>query len=153
VGYEMHVQAAPGVEQATRIERGFTLGTTRLCQAMVGLGMAYPSPVPEFPDSDHLDRGDFRDQQPVTDRARAYLQALERTRVDHGSHGAARLPGIPVHKLASGDGWHVTAEECGEAVAAYEFATTTGTPHPDAFADDVLPFLRTAARHDGFRVH
>lgn len=153
MGYELYVPNAPDQEAATRIERGFSLGTTRLCQAMIELGMAHPSAVPEFPDDDHLDRGDFRDEEPVTYRARAYMQALELTRVDHGTHGDERLPGIPVHKLASGDDWHVTAQECDEALAAYESATIAGTPHPDAFADDVVPFLRTAARYGGFRVH
>ncbi|WNV83134.1 hypothetical protein [Umezawaea sp. Da 62-37] len=153
MGYVMQVQANPGVEQTATLRRGFTLGTTRLCQAMVALGMAHPTPVPQFPYSDHLDRDDFRDDQPVTDRAHAYLRALEQTRTDHGSRGHARLPGIPVHKLASGDGWHVTAQECREALAAYQLATTTGTPHPAALGDDVLPFLRTAARHNGFRTH
>lgn len=153
MGYEMHVQEAPDFEETTFLERGFTLGTTRLCQAMVGLGMAHPSAVPEFPDSDHLGRDDFRDEQPITDRARAYMQALARTQVDHGTHGAVRQPGIPTHKLTSGDGWHVTADECTEALAAYELATTAGAPHPNAFAADVVPFLRRAARYDGFRVN
>lgn len=149
----MHVQDAPDYELATRIERGFTLGTTRLCQAMVELGMAHPSPVPDFPDSDHLDRRDFVDEQPATDRARTYMQALAAVQAEHGTRGAARLPGIPAHKLTSGDGWHVTADECAEALGAYELATTAGAAHPAAFADDVVPFLRTATRYGGFRVH
>lgn len=153
MGYEMHVQNAPDYETATRIERGFTHGTTSLCQAMIDLAMAHPSPVPDFPASDHLDRRDFDGEQPATARARAYMQALAEVQADHGTRGTARLPGIPTHKLASGDGWHVTADECAEALAAYELATTSGAAHPAAFADDVIPFLRTAARHGGFRVH
>ncbi|MGW4527817.1 hypothetical protein [Amycolatopsis sp. NPDC004378] len=153
MGYEMHVQNAPDFEETTRIERGFTLGTTRLCQAMIALDMAHPSPVPDFPASDHLDRHDFDGEQPATDRARTYMQALADIQADHGTRGAARLPGIPSHKLTSGDGWHVTPDECAEALIAYELATIAGAPHPAAFADDVVPFLRTAACHGGFRVH
>ncbi|WP_370973926.1 hypothetical protein [Amycolatopsis sp. cg9] len=153
MGYEMHVPSAPDFETTTRIERGFAHGTTSLCQAMAELDMAHPSPVPDFPASDHLDRHDFDGEQPVTDRARAYMQALTQVQADHGTHGAARLPGIPWHKLASGDGWHVTGDECAEALAAYEIALAAGADHPAAFADDVIPFLRTAARYGGFRVH
>ncbi|GAA2678889.1 MULTISPECIES: hypothetical protein [Actinosynnema] len=151
--YAMTVQDAPDAGRNTRIERGFGLDTTHLCRAMLDLGMAHASPVPQFPDGDHLDRSDFRDGEAVTYRARAYVQALELVRVDHGSHGDDWLPGIPVHKLASGDDWHVTAQECTEALAAYESATGSGALHPAAFADDLVPFLRTAARHGGFRVH
>lgn len=153
MGYTMHVQDAPDHAAMVQIERGFSLDTTRLCQAMVELGMAHPSPVPEFPASDHLDRGDFDGEQPVTDRAHAYLRALAELQADHGTGGPARLAGIPTHKLSSGDGWYVTVGECSEALAAYEVATTAGATHPDAFGDDVVPFLRTAARYGGFRVH
>ncbi|UUV32113.1 hypothetical protein NQK81_01310 [Amycolatopsis roodepoortensis] len=153
MGYTLQVQNAPADEDTTRIERGFTLGTARLCEAMVALGMAHPSPVPDFPDSDHLAAADFDGEQPVTDRARDYLRALAALQVDHGTHGANRRWGIPTHKVSSGDGWYVTADECNEALSAYENARVVGAPHPDAFADDVVPFLRKAARFGGFRVH
>lgn len=139
----------PDFEPNVHIERGFALDTTQLCEALVKLGMAFPSPVPALPDGDHLDRGDFRDGQPLTDRARDHWQALELAWVDHGD---AEMSGIPTHKLASGDDWHVTARECSQALAVYDLALTAGVEHPAAFADDFVPFLRTAARHQGFRV-
>ncbi|RAS59497.1 hypothetical protein C8D87_114109 [Lentzea atacamensis] len=147
--HQMHVQGVPDFELNVHIERGVALETTALCNALVELGMAFPSPVPEFPDGDHLDRSDFRDEQPITSRAREYLQALELVRADHGDTG---MPGIPTHKLASGDGWHVPAHECAQALAAYDLARAAGAEHPAAFADDFIPFLRTAARYQGFRV-
>ncbi|MFI6029481.1 hypothetical protein [Amycolatopsis magusensis] len=133
MSYEMRVQDAPDYELATCIERDFPLGTARLCQAMIELGMAHQGSMPDFSASDPLDRSDFVDEQPATDRARIYMQALAEVQADHGTD---RLPGIPAHKLASGDGWHVTVLECVESVGAYELAVTAG-----------------AARYGGFRVH
>ncbi|SDD56015.1 hypothetical protein [Actinokineospora iranica] len=126
--------------------------TVRLCAAMTGIGMAHATTFPSFPDSDHLADADFRDERPVTDRSRAYLRALRAIQVDHGSHGRDRVPGIPSHKLSSADHWHVTAPECIEALAAYDAARRTGFPLPARLADDIVPFLRHAARSSGFRV-
>jgi hypothetical protein len=147
----MCVQDAPDFESPVSIERGFALETTELIEALVELGMAFPSPTPDLPDGDHLDRSDFRDEQPITDRARDHLQALEVARIDHGG---TDQPGIPTHKLASGDHWHVTAGECAQALAAYELtvAVPGGAEHPASFAGDFIPFLRAAARCGGFRV-
>lgn len=58
-------------------------------------------------------------------------------------------PGIPVHKLCSNDGWHVTAVECLSALIIWE---RRGKPMPEEFMDDVIPFLQAAARRDGFEV-
>lgn len=150
MGYQMRVEGTSEFEQSVHIERDFGRGTSELCQAMVDLGMAFVSEVPEFPDSEHLDHTDFLDGQPITDLARAYVDELERVRAEHQP---TFLPGIPSHKLTSGDGWLVTPAECSEALASYEFAMSAGAAHPRAFATDVVPFLRAAAQLGGFRVN
>lgn len=66
-------------------------------------------------------------------------------------HGP-EVPGIPLDKFCSNDGWHVTKVECRSALDIYWKAREAGTPHPDAFRDDFIPFLTHAAEADGFEV-
>lgn len=144
---------------AARIEREHTDGIARLCRALLELGMAHESDVPEFPYGDHLGRADYDSLgRPLTPRARRYEEARAAVLADHGSRGPHW--NIPVHKLASGDGWLVTASECKWAIAAWETAADIralglyrDAPDPDSLDADVLPFLHAAAAHDGFRVH
>jgi hypothetical protein len=150
---DMDVQGAPLGGEHVHLRRGYFADTDQLRRALVALGMAFDTPVPEFPDSDHLDRTDFRDDEPVTDRARRYHQQRERVLADHDTGAQDYQPGIPTHKLSSADGWHVTDKECTEALAAYAAARRAGATHPAAFGADVIPFLRTAAAFAGFRVH
>jgi hypothetical protein len=150
---EMDVQGASHSAAQVHLRRGYFAQTHRLCSALVALGMAFDSLVPQFPDSDHLDSTDFRDDRPVTDRSRRYLQERARVLADHGTDMEEYLPGIPTHKLASADGWHVTDKECGQALAAYEAALLDGTAHPADFGEDLIPFLRAAAAAEGFLVH
>ena len=151
--YDMYVQGAPDTEQDTYLRRGFFGGIAQLRMELVRLGMGFGSPMPEFPENDFLDRTDFRDGEPISERAKRYMQALEQTLAEHGTGDDEYVPGIPTHKLSSNDGWHVTDKECAEALAAYEAAMQAGIPHPAAFADDVIPFLRAAANYQGFRVY
>lgn len=144
------VQGAPTGTPHTHLDRAYFGGSDQLRQTVVQMGMGFDSGAPDFPDSDHLDGTDFRDGEPITDRARSYLGQHERVLAEHGTDDAA---GIPGHKLYSADGWHVTASECAQALAAYQRAILTGVPHPAAFAADVIPFLRTAAAFEGFRSH
>jgi hypothetical protein len=153
VGYDMYVQGAPDSEHHSYLRRGVFAGTVELRVMLIQLGMGFDSPMPEFPENDFLDRTDFRDDEPLSERAKLYMQALERTLADHGTGDAEYVPGIPTHKLASSDAWLVTAQECAEALAAYDKAMQAGIPHPETFADDVIPFLRCAANYEGFRVH
>lgn len=152
MGLTIHfdVQGAPTGTPHTHVDRAYFGGSDQLRQTLVEMGMGFDSPVPEFPDSDHLDRTDFRDGEPITDRAWRYEIQRADVLADHGAGSAA---GIPGHKLYSADNWHVTACECAQALAAYHQAIHTGLPHPAAFGADVIPFLRTAAAFDGFRVH
>ena len=93
-----------------------------LVEDAVALGMAFPSRPPPFSGVDHL-------------------------RAHEGD-----TPGIPAHKLRSNNGWHVTREECVQALATYDEAVAGGAAHPESFREDLVPFLRTAAAHDGFEV-
>jgi len=150
---DLDVQDAPLGEEHVHLRRGYVAGTEALRRALVELGMAFDTLVPQFPDSSHLDRTDFRDDQPVTDRARRYLQQREQVLTDHGTGTGDYQPGIASHKLYSADGWHVTDTECTQALAAWEAATRAGARASAALGADVIPFLRTAAAFGGFRVH
>jgi len=59
-------------------------------------------------------------------------------------------PGIALHKCCSNDGYIVTALECKTALAIWERA---GSPMPEVFYDDFIPFLREAAANGGFGVY
>lgn len=59
-------------------------------------------------------------------------------------------PGIPLHKLCSNDGWWVTGAECRSALDIWERA---GSPMPEEFRDDWIPFLQAAAKNGGFRTY
>ncbi|WP_017975764.1 hypothetical protein [Actinopolyspora halophila] len=149
MGFDMFVQGTTG-QHPHRYLRRSVFSMLATSQHMVDLGMAFASDRPEFPDSCHLSGEDFSEEgAPVTEQARTYLAQLEETLSAHGGSGT----GIPLHKFDSNDGWHVTAAECSAAVQAYEHTIAGGAAHPDEFADDVIPFLRTAARCDGFRVY
>ncbi len=93
-----------------------------LCDALLDLGMAYPSEAPAFTCPDDC-------------------KVCERTRTS----------GIPSHKLSGGDS-HVTARECAEALVAYDKAIAAGAQRPDGFAGDFVAFLMAASRCQGFRL-
>jgi hypothetical protein len=152
MGYDMVVQGAPEDEEGTYLGRNIW-GMAPTVEALVRLGMAFWSDMPDFPESDHLTRDDYDDDgAPASERAKVYMQAVERTLADHGAGDAEYIGGIPAHKFSSNDGWHVTDKECVEALNAYEVSIQAGDAHPEALHDDVIPFLRTAAKYEGFRV-
>lgn len=122
----------------------------------------YP-PFPKYPGDEHFametmdgfidgNTGDTltianRDE-PKTADAINYIKELEKT-----LRWRPEVSGIPIHKLCDNSGWIVTAEECQEALEAYDRWIAEGGGHPEAFGDDFIPFLRTAAERDGFEVH
>lgn len=133
-------------------------GIGRFCDALLDLGMGFDSPTPEWPRD--LDNVKYEDhvaydeklecEVGLTDRGRTHLRRTELVRSTHSECGT---PGIPLFKFSSNDGWHVTVIECQQALTIYESAMAAGTPHPDAFHTDTIPFLRLAAEEDGFEVH
>lgn len=165
MGYDCYVQGRCGAEVVDDHDylRRSVWGMRPTVAALVALGAAYESPGPRDRDGTFLlwahlpewrpewAKALKRDEvpaDPVYDQREAALEHLL------SAPGAYDTPGIPSHKFTSNDGWHVTRIECASAVAIIERAPTPWPPDVAEFMrDDVLPFLQTAARHDGFRVH
>lgn len=130
-------------------------GIGHLRDALIEMGMGFdPSPFgvdhPAWPTPQEYGVTDWNDEgEPVGGRAAEFKAAQEKVLAWHGPE----IPGIPVHKFCSNDGWHVTKVECQSAIDLYEFAIRDGKAHPEAFGEDFVPFLREAARCDGFEVH
>jgi hypothetical protein len=124
----------------------------RIVAAMARLGMVVDTgPPPKFPLWAVYGVSDFDAVgRPVGGRAGEYETALRRIL---SSHGRSSEPGIPLHKLRTNLGWHVTADECRAAVRRYDRWRGLDQPSPAAFGEDLMPFLRAAAARDGFEVH
>jgi hypothetical protein len=124
----------------------------RIVAAMTELRMTVDSgPPPRFPLWAVYGVSDFDSSgQPVGGQAKEYEHALWRIL---SWHGLTDEQGIPVHKLSSNLGWHVTADECRAALRAFDQWRDAGEPTPATFGDELIPFLRTAVELDGFEVH
>lgn len=157
MGYDMYVRPIPHGSRpadyynSDQYLRRNIFGMHPTVEAMVELGMAFWSehgPFPEYPGYEHFDAED----EPVTDEGREYAARVAKLLSWHGDDPQAQ--GIPSHKFTSNDGWHVTKQECEQALAAYDAAMAAGHVHPERwFRDDLIPFLRHAAAADGFEVH
>jgi hypothetical protein len=153
MGYDMYVKNAPSDHGHNYLRRNI-FGMFPTVEAMVDLGMAQWTdhdafPPPPSPYETHVDYDDNDQQIGLTDEGKKYLEAVKQHLVAH----VGDQPVIPSHKFTSNDGWHVTKGECAEALKAYDAAMADGTDHPARFYDDLIPFLRLAAEHDGFEVH
>lgn len=135
-------------------------GGSRLANALIDMGMgfdalAYGVKWPDWPSAEEYgvehkewldDEGEYHSER-QGERAAEFEAANNATLDWHGPE----IPGIPVHKICySNDGWHVTKEEAHAALLIYRRAIESGKGHPESFRDDFIPFLETAARHDGF---
>lgn len=129
----------------------FGMGPVRDDMERLGMGFWAEKYVeqPAFPRHDSYGVTYNDEDEVVGDRAKEYEKDL----ADHLSWHGPEIPGIPLHKFCSNDGWHVTREECRAALHLYEEALKSGEPHPESFMDDVIPFLREAAATDGFEVN
>lgn len=143
----MEMRAGGGVPSASLSFRPRRMG--RVVAAMGELGMVVDGgPPPRFPLWAVYGVSDFDSAgRPLGGRARDYEAELERIL---SWHGATLLEGIPVHKLSSNLGWHVTADECAAAVRAFE---GWGGERPSVFGERLMPFLRVGMGFDGFEVH
>ena len=56
------------------------------------------------------------------------------------------LPGIALHKLCSNDWWLITAEECREALEAWQAGRTCEGEQPPDWIAECLDFLRRVSR-------
>jgi hypothetical protein len=124
----------------------------RIVSTMAELHMVVDTgPPPKFPLWAVYGVSDFDSAgRPVGGRATDYVSALARILA---SHGRSDSPGIPLHKLRTNLGWHVTAGECVTAMRAYDAWRTDGNEEPGVFGPNLLPFLRAAGVGDGFEVH
>jgi hypothetical protein len=157
MGYDMYTQGARDCADPDHgqhyLQRALGNGD-RLARQIVAAGMG------TWADDELFARGEEAPWPSAEDHGLVYDDGVEdwvgemaeeyRAKIDaklRDRRGAG--PGIAVWKLCNtNDGWWVTKEECAEAMAAWEAA---GRPEFDR--DDVLPFIRAGAAHDGFRVH
>jgi hypothetical protein len=124
----------------------------RIVTAMRGLAMVVDGgPPPKFPLWAVFGVSDFDTAgRPVGGRAKEYETELERIL---SWHGDTDLDGIPIHKLSTNLGWHVTAGECRAAIRHFEYWLETGEQAPPVFGGKLIPFLRASTQRDGFEVH
>lgn len=155
MGYDMYIRGAEGDRGSDEnYLRRNIWGGTHFAEALIDLGMGFNAEGtrPAWPEPDAFgvewdDEGDV-----VGDRAAEFRAAEDAVKDWHGDDPGRK--GIPVHKVAgTNDGWHVTKQECEQAVAAYREAMEAGRPHPKIFDRDAMPFLIRAAKHDGFETH
>lgn len=139
--------AAPSVTISYRPRRMHRIVTT-----MTALDMAVDGGrPPRFPLWAVYGVSDFDGAgRPLGGRARDYEAELERILSWHGN---TDREGIPVHKLSSNLGWHVTAAECAAGVRVFDATIERGQDSPSVFGGQLIPFLRAAAEYDGFEVH
>lgn len=147
MGYDMHVVDETGTPIR---EEGSTLhpnlsGGLHLAQSLVEHGMGYWSTEERLPYPKLEAYAWINDEQVVIDpEAEQELFAYLRQ-----SGLAEPEAGIAVYKICgSNDGWWVTKEECETALVLWEEA---GQPEVSQFTR-LIPFLRIAAAHEGFRV-
>jgi hypothetical protein len=124
----------------------------RIVATMKELGMVIDGgPQPKFPMWAVYGVSDFDSAgRPLGGRAMDYEAALAQILSSHGHNDA---DGIPVHKLRSNLGWHVTADECVAAVRCFDRWRVEHEEPPQVFGGKLVPFLRAAANGDGFEVH
>jgi hypothetical protein len=124
----------------------------RIVAAMSDVGMVIDGgPQPKFPLWAVYGVSDFDSAgRPLGGRATDYEAALAQIL---SSHGHNHHDGIPVHKLRTNLGWHVTADECAAAVRCFDRWLDSGEEPPSALGTKLIPFLRQAALRDGFEVH
>jgi hypothetical protein len=124
----------------------------RIVAVMTDLAMVVDGgPAPKFPLWAVYGVSDFDSSgRAMGGRAMEYELALRRIL---SAHGRTEDEGIPLHKLRTNLGWHVTADECRAAIKTFDACHRPSDPVPSVFGQELLTFLRTAMVHDGFEVH
>jgi hypothetical protein len=146
---EMKLVAGDEVSPATVSFRARRMA--RVVAAMTELKMTVDAgPPPKFPLWAVYGVSDFDSSgRPMGGQAGEYEDALQRIL---SSHGQTEEKGIPLHKLRTNLGWHVTADECVAAMSSFD-ACRSGETSPGVFGAELIPFLRAAMVRDGFEVH
>lgn len=124
----------------------------RIVAVMTERGMVVDTgPPPRFPLWAVYGVSDFDSAgRPVGGRAAEYETALRKIL---SAHGQTDGEGIPLHKLCTNLGWHVTADECRAAMKSFDAGRPPDEPVPNAFGPSLIVFLRNAMARDGFEVH
>lgn len=151
MGYDVYVRGAQEGDEPTYFRRSIWI--SNFLNALVELNMGFWSPAPIWPtppepQDEHLSFDVDDEYVALTDEGREYLRRVESTK---STHGECRTPGIPTHKFSTNDGWHVTRDECAQALESYRRALLVRL-HPTEFRDDFIPFLIVATTRDGFEV-
>ncbi len=136
-------------------------GMGRYCEYMTERGMVFEAGQhPAWPEgnNDLLDRLKYPefypDEPPLTademQRAKEYRAANDAVLAWHGPE----VPGIPMHKFSTNDGWLVLPAEC---EAAWRIGKDKPAPEGDEEKQEYwgkwLDYLHRAASHGGFEVH
>jgi hypothetical protein len=134
-------------------------GMSRCGEAMYGLGMLdtateslkWPERADFGVDDETWENWDW--QQPAED-APEPLRRFYQTQQAALSHRPEKPTGICDFKFSSNDGWIVTPEELGAALATYDERTGGGAAAPDfEWWADWIDYLRRARARGGFSVH
>ena len=163
MGYDMYFRGKSYGDGDEFYFRLNIFGMSRYRSYMTERGMVFDAPEhPPFPEveayavtHDDVERVEcpeyFQDDAPpgaeTTEKVRRYLAALDDVLAWHGPE----IPGIPVHKFGSNDGWIVLPAECAAAVsAARQYPPPEGAGD---YWDEWIDYLDRASRADGFEVH
>lgn len=147
--FQLELRLAAGEEVSPAMLTYRARRMARVVAAMTELKMTVDAgPPPKFPLWAVYGVSDFDSSgRPVGGRAQEYEAALGKIL---SAHGQTDEKGIPLHKLRSNLGWHVTADECRAAIKSLEAAEG---PVPNALSPELMGFLRAAMVRDGFEVH
>jgi hypothetical protein len=139
MGYDLEICEPGELTQAEGYFRANIWSMNRLREAMLETRMAFEDDFPTYPENG-------------TDAQYEEWQS---------SHEPADVPGIPLHKFCSNDGWHVLPVECKAALLAWHtWSTVNREKVPSNLDDDEseywtrwLGYLRLAIDHGGFKVY
>lgn len=125
-------------------------GMGRCREAMCAFDMAFEANHPPFPKIEEYGLTywpEAEDNHPVDSPEGRYLAAV--ADVTDGMH--FEVPGIPLYKVGSNDGWLVTPLECQGALAKFEANKNTEAETPPWW-EQWIRFLLIAQARGGFRV-
>jgi hypothetical protein len=150
--FELELRLAAGEEVSPAMITYRSRRMARVVAAMTNLKMAVDAgPAPKFPLWAVYGVSDFDSAgRPMGGRAQEYETALRRIL---STHGDTEEEGIPLHKLRSNLGWHVTADECRAAMKSFDAVRGPDEPVPNVLGPILIGFLRAAMVRDGFEVH
>ncbi|HEX4721744.1 MAG TPA: hypothetical protein VH333_04465 [Pseudonocardiaceae bacterium] len=150
--FQLELRLAAGEEVSPAMITYRQRRMARVTAAMTDLKLTVDAgPPPKFPLWAVYGVSDFDSSgRPMGGRAQEYEAALRRILAAHGN---TEEEGIPLHKLRSNLGWHVTADECRAAMKTFDAIRRPDEPVPGVLGPILIGFLRAAMVRDGFEVH